>query len=90
VVATVAVLTIGAVSMVLAGAAQATGHAGPSAARGAGLAKVVVRPGQSLWSVAEASDPDADPRVVIQDIMQMNSLKSAEIQPGQVLWVPRG
>jgi hypothetical protein len=85
-----AVLTIGALSMVLAGVAQATGHSGSSAAPGKGLAKVMVRPGQSLWSLAEAYDPDADTRVVIGEILQMNSLDSTQVQPGQMLWVPRG
>jgi hypothetical protein len=40
--------------------------------------------------VAEASDPDADTRVVIQQIEQMNSLTGDRLQPGEVLWVPRG
>jgi len=89
VVTVAAALTIGAVSMALAGVAQATGHPGSSAAPGKGVVKVVVRPGQSLWSVAEAYDPDADTRAVIRDILQMNSLNSTQIQPGQMLWVPR-
>lgn len=85
-----AVLAIGAASLALAGAAQATGHGGAPATAGAHLTKVEVRPGQSLWSVAEAYDPGADTRVVIQEILQMNSLTSDQVQPGQVLWVPRG
>lgn len=96
VVTAVAVLAIGAVTMVVAGAANATGAAGstggygaPSASRG-GVTKVVIRPGQSLWSVAESQDQNADTRLVIQQIMQLNSLQSDQVRPGQVLWVPRG
>jgi nucleoid-associated protein YgaU len=90
----VSALLIGALSVVLATAAQAT-HGGtgrPGAGNDTGkyVAKVTVRPGQSLWSVAEASDPDADTRVVIQQIEQMNSLTGDRLQPGEVLWVPRG
>jgi nucleoid-associated protein YgaU len=85
-----AVLIIGAVSMVVAGAAQATGHSGAPAGPGGGVAKVQVRPGDSLWSLAEAYDPGADTRLVIQDILQLNSMTSDQVQPGQVLWVPRG
>lgn len=85
-----AVLTIGAVSMALAGAAQAAGHSGTPGAPGRGMAKVLVRPGQSLWSLAEAYDPDADPRSVIQEILQLNPTATDQIQPGQLLWVPRG
>ena len=54
------------------------------------VAKVTVRPGQSLWSLAEAYDPDADPRLVIQEIQQLNSMTGDQVQPGEVLWVPRG
>lgn len=100
VVTVAAVLAIGAASMVLAGAAQAIGHSGagsgsaaPAAALGApgsGLTKVVIRPGQSMWSVAESYDPNADTRRVIQQILQLNSLTSDQVQPGQTLWVPRG
>jgi nucleoid-associated protein YgaU len=91
VVTAAAVLTIGAVSMVLAGAAQATGHSGaPSAGPGRGVTKVMVRPGQNLWSLAEAYDPDADTRRVIQEIQELNSMTTDQLQPGQVLWVPRG
>ncbi len=85
-----AALLIGAVSMVLAGAAQATGHSGAPAGPGGAVAKVVVRPGESLWSLAEAYDPDADTRLVIQDILQLNSMSTYQIQAGQTLWVPRG
>lgn len=83
-----AVLVIGAASMALAGAAQATGHPGAPATRG-GLTRVEVRQGQSMWSIAETYDPNADTRVVIQQILQMNSLTSDQVQPGQLLWVPR-
>ena len=49
-----------------------------------------MRPGQSLWSLAEAYDPDADPRLVVQQIRQLNSMAGDQVQPGEVLWVPRG
>jgi hypothetical protein len=85
------VLAIGAVSIALATAAQAahTGHGG-QASPGRYVAKVEVRPGQSLWSLAEAYDPDADPRLVVQQIQQLNSIGGDQVQPGEVLWVPRG
>jgi hypothetical protein len=51
---------------------------------------VAVEPGQSLWSLAEAYDPDSDPRVIVARIQQLNSLPGDEIQPGELLWVPRG
>ena len=81
-------LAIGALSIALATAAQAS-HAG-QAAPGRYAAKVEVRAGQSLWSLAEAFDPDADPRLVVQQIQQLNSMTGDQVQPGEVLWVPRG
>ena len=84
------VLAIGAVSMVLAGAAQATGHSGVPAGPGKAVTKVLVRPGDSLWSLAEAYDPNADTRLVVQDIQQLNSMTTDQVQPGRILWVPRG
>ena len=88
VVAGASALAIGALSIALATAAQAS-HAG-QAAPGRYAAKVEVRPGQSLWSLAEAYDQDADPRLVMQQIQQLNSMAGDQLQPGEVLWVPRG
>jgi hypothetical protein len=84
----VSALLIGALSVGLATAAQAT-RAG-SAPPGGYLAKVAVLPGQSLWSLAEAYDPDADTRQVIQQIKQLNSMTGDQVRAGEVLWVPRG
>jgi LysM domain len=84
----VSALAIGALSIVLATGAQAS-HAG-QAAPGRYAAKVEVRLGQSLWSLAEAYDPDADPRLVVQQIQQLNSMAGDQVQPGELLWVPRG
>ena len=88
VVAGASALAVGALFIVLATAAQAS-HAG-QASPGRYAAKVEVRPGQSLWSLAEAYDPDADPRLVVQQIRQLNSMAGDQVQPGEVLWVPRG
>src|SRR5690348_4390025 len=84
----VSALLIGALSVGLATAAQAT-RAG-SSSPGRYLAKVAVLPGQSLWSLAEAYDPDADTRRVVQQIQQLNSMTGDQVQAGEVLWVPRG
>ncbi len=84
----VSALLIGALSVGLATAAQATRSG--SASPGRYLSKVAVLPGQSLWSLAEAYDPDADTRVVVQQIQQLNSMTGDQVQAGEVLWVPRG
>ncbi|HTR93702.1 MAG TPA: LysM peptidoglycan-binding domain-containing protein [Trebonia sp.] len=81
-------LVIGVLSVTLATAAQAT-HDKPGSVDKY-LAKVTISPGESLWSVAEAYDPNADTRLVIQQIQQLNSLSGDQVRPGEVLWVPRG
>src|SRR5450755_2160839 len=85
----VAALLVAGLSLAVAGAAQATGHSASQRATGPNLARVVVRPGQTLWSVAENADPNADPRLVIQQIAQLNALTSDNLVAGQRLWVPR-
>jgi hypothetical protein len=68
--------------------AQASDH-GQGSGGYAGMREIVVRPGQTLWSIAAGAEPSADPRVVIQQIMSVNSLSSTQIQAGELLWVPR-
>jgi hypothetical protein len=90
VVAVMAALLVAALSLIAAGAAQAISHSGPAHPAGsANLAQVVVQPGQSLWAVAESADPNADTRLVIQQITELNSLKGDTVFAGQRLWVPR-
>jgi hypothetical protein len=90
VVSAVAALLVTVIFLLAAAAAQATSHApSPRAARQS-LVQVVVRPGQSLWSVAENADPDQDTRAVIHQIIDLNALNSDVVVAGQQLWVPRG
>jgi len=89
VVAVAAALLLAALSLVVAASAQATNHPVARSAQ-QNLTQVTVRPGQSLWSVAESADPDADTRVVIQQIVELNGLTGAVVFAGQRLWVPRG
>jgi len=90
VVAVAAALLVTVISLLVAGVAQATND-GPSArAARQHLVQVVVRPGESLWSVAESADPDQDTRAVIQQIIDLNSLNGDTVFAGQQLWVPRG
>jgi hypothetical protein len=81
---TLAVLLI---TMLASGGAQATNH-GQARAGYQGMHQVVVRPGQTLWSLAAAAEPTADPRNVVQEIMSANALGGPSISAGQLLWVP--
>ena len=49
---------------------------------------VTVQPGESLWQLAGEIAPSHDPREVVSDLVQLNQLGSAEVQPGQSLSVP--
>jgi LysM repeat protein len=83
--ATVVVLLV---SLLASGGAQASNHGQPGAVY-QGMHEIVVQPGQTLWSIASAAEPTADPRSVVQQIMSVNALSGSDIQAGQLLWVPR-
>jgi hypothetical protein len=74
-------------SLSLAGGALASSN-GPARAGYQGMRQVVVEPGQTLWSIATAAEPSADPRIVIQQIVETNSLAGATLYAGEQLWVP--
>jgi hypothetical protein len=90
VVAVAAALLVTIISLLAAGVAQATSHGSSPRMARQNLVQVVVRPGQTLWSVAEGADPGQDTRVVVQQIVDLNSLGGPTVQAGQQLWVPRG
>lgn len=52
-------------------------------------ATVTVKSGDTLWALAGDVAPGADPRITIEQIMEMNRLQSAsDIHPGDLLVVP--
>jgi len=75
-------------TVLASGGAQATNH-GQARAGYQGMHQIVVRPGQTLWSIASAAEPTADTRIVVQQIMTVNRLTGTTISAGQLLWVPR-
>jgi hypothetical protein len=86
-----ALAVVAACGLIVAGAsaAQASSPAAAHAATGSGQ-RIIVQPGSTLWSIAENADPHADARTVVQEMLQANRLKTADITAGQRLWVPRG
>jgi hypothetical protein len=96
VVAALAIVVVTAVATAMlfwlgaTGGAQAASHGAGSGAAHRGLSQVVVQPGQTLWSIARRAEPAADPRGVVQQIIEVNAMGSPTIQAGQLLWVPRG
>ncbi|MFF0270493.1 LysM peptidoglycan-binding domain-containing protein [Kribbella sp. NPDC004536] len=50
---------------------------------------VQVAPGQTLWSIAESTNPGQDPTIVVEKIAKVNNLATpADITPGQTLQIP--
>src|SRR5215472_3199725 len=74
----------------VAGGAPTPGPRAPARSVYQGMTQIVVQPGQTLWSIAAAVDPSADPRTAVQQISDVNALTGSQIETGQVLWVPRG
>ncbi len=76
-------LLLAAVAVVLAApASQAAPPNGPAPT-------VVVKRGDTLWSIAETYVPGRDPYAAIDEIRQLNGLTDYTIQPGQRLTLPR-
>jgi nucleoid-associated protein YgaU len=50
---------------------------------------VQVGAGQSLWSIAQETNPSEDPATVVEKIADLNNLRTpADLTPGQTLQVP--
>jgi hypothetical protein len=79
----VALLVIAGVLVVLAAApGEAAAPAGPAPT-------TVVRPGDTLWSVAGRYAPGRDRFLVIDEIRRLNGITDYTVHPGQRLVLPR-
>jgi nucleoid-associated protein YgaU len=54
----------------------------------AGQSRVLVRPGDTLWSIATSAAGADDVRVVVDRIERLNHLQGDAVQPGQELLLP--
>ncbi|WP_120004352.1 LysM peptidoglycan-binding domain-containing protein [Nesterenkonia muleiensis] len=62
--------------------------ASTGAASGVEAEQVTVTEGDTLWSIASAAESDADIQQLITQIAELNDLDSAQLEHGQVLFVP--
>jgi nucleoid-associated protein YgaU len=85
----VVIVAVTVLWMSVAGSVQASSHGPAQGSPYQGMTQVVVRPGQTLWSIAAAAEPSGNSWAVVQQIMNVNALSSASVQAGQLLWVPR-
>ena len=51
---------------------------------------VSVAAGETIWQLASEFAPDRDPRDVVAEIVELNSLGSSVLQAGQQLDIPSG
>jgi nucleoid-associated protein YgaU len=64
------------------------GHVFAAEATSRSQRTVVVRSGDTLWSLAERTAPAADPRTVSDAIARANDIEAGELVPGQRLVLP--
>jgi LysM domain-containing protein len=76
--------------MTAAGSVQASSQGGPAASPYQGMTQVMVKPGQTLWSIAAAAEPSANTWAVVQQVTEVNALNGTTVHAGQLLWVPKG
>lgn len=73
-----------------AGRGAVAGAPEPQGPAGAGRGRQMVTVGgrDTLWDIAVRNRPAVDPRVTVQQIIDLNALPGAIIQPGQRLALP--
>jgi hypothetical protein len=54
----------------------------------AAFERVTVRPGETLWAIAQRATPGADPRETVTRIQSLNDLDSSTVAAGSLLLVP--
>lgn len=59
-----------------------------SASTARSVRTVVVRPGDTLWSIARRIAPGRDPRGVVDAIVDANGVEAGSLVPGQTLVLP--
>ncbi|HEX4700384.1 MAG TPA: LysM peptidoglycan-binding domain-containing protein [Actinomycetes bacterium] len=65
-----------------------TAAAGADPAGGAPASVVTVRPGETIWAIAERVAPGRDPRDTVQAILDLNGLQTSQVRVGTALRLP--
>jgi hypothetical protein len=82
----VVLLALVVAAVLLSGGAPA--RAGTDRAPATVGERVTVRPGETLWQIAERVAPGSDPRETVARILDLNGLQTAEVQAGTALRLP--
>jgi LysM repeat protein len=78
-----------AVLFTSASRADDASRAGNASQAGGPAPTVVVQPGDTLWSIATRAMPRRDGQAAVAVLRDLNKLPSYDIQPGDVLLLPR-
>ena len=84
----VVVLVLTVALFALASVGRVWAFATADASSGPVTSTWVVQPGETLWDVASAVDPGADPRDTIARIVDLNDLPTSSVTVGQSIQVP--
>jgi len=83
----VAVLLTVLVACSLLLVARLSAGSAPGGAPALPAGTVTVQPGDTLWSIAQRTEPHSDPRLVVDQLRKANHLNSVVLSPGQTLKV---
>ncbi len=50
--------------------------------------KITVKPGQTLWSIAASLSGSGDKREMVDELIEVNRLRSPELVAGQKIYIP--
>ncbi|HEX4727841.1 MAG TPA: LysM peptidoglycan-binding domain-containing protein [Jatrophihabitans sp.] len=79
------VLATALTGLVLLAVAWASAPGASAGAHSGSVGSVMVQPGDTLWSIAQRTAPQRDPRQVVDQLRRLNHLNSVALTPGQTL-----
>lgn len=85
---TLVVLSLTIVLLATFGFSAGAGNADQMSSTTGDFITVTVGPGESLWSLAGQIAVDGDKRSLVDEIISINSLATADVQIGQELRIP--
>jgi hypothetical protein len=85
---TLVVLSLAIVMLATFGFSAGAGNSNQMSPTSDAFITVTVGPGESLWSLAGQIAVDGDKRSLVDEIISINSLPTADVQVGQELRIP--
>jgi hypothetical protein len=85
---TLVVLSLAIVLLATFGFSAGAGNSDQTSPTSDHFITVIVGPGESLWSLAGQIAVDGDKRSLVDEIISINSLATADVQVGQELRIP--